>query len=117
MNCPSCNKPMVRRPSKFGKNFWWGCSGYPQCRVTAAEHPDGTLMSTPATQEIKDLRMKAHRVAEQLWGEWESPKCKKAEMYDWLKYNTKSGHIGKMDKEELLSTIFKLEQEVEWSKV
>ena len=29
--CPSCNKPMVVRRSRFGKLFY-GCSAYPKCR-------------------------------------------------------------------------------------
>lgn len=118
MKCPNCSKQMVRRLSKFGKgSYWWGCSGYPECKWTAAEHPDGTMMSTPAGPELKELRTQAHRWAEQLWGNWDSPKCKKNEMYDWLKANTKSGHIGMMDKEEVLSTIEKLKTFIQWKDV
>lgn len=118
MICPNCSKTMVRRVSKFGKGkFWWGCSGYPECRVTCAEHPDGTQMSTPAGPEVKELRKQAHRWAEQIWGEWESPRCKKAEQYDWLKTNTKSGHIGMMEKDELISTIDKLKETLKWKDV
>lgn len=29
--CPECGRDMVRRKSRDGK-FFWGCSGYPQCR-------------------------------------------------------------------------------------
>ena len=115
MNCPECNAPMVRRKSKFRNKFWWGCSNYPQCKVTSAEHPDGSLLSTPASQEIKDLRNNAHRIAAIIWGKWDSPKCKKREMYDWLKNNTKSGHIGHMDKDELILTITRLEEMVQKS--
>ena len=117
MTCPDCNKPMVRRKSKFGNNFWWGCSNYPQCKVTCAEHPYGTALSTPAGEEIKELRKKAHRVSEEIWGKWDSPRCKKGEMYDWLKRNTKKGHFGHMDKEELISTIEKLEVTAKYAKV
>ena len=105
MICPNCNVQMVRRKSKFGASYWWGCPNYPNCRVTSSEHPDGSMMSTPATEEVKQLRIQAHRIAEQIWGEWDSPRCKRNEMYDWLKYNTKSGHIGMMDKPELLKLI------------
>lgn len=30
--CPSCGKPMMRRKSSNG--FFWGCSGYPNCKQT-----------------------------------------------------------------------------------
>ena len=33
--CPSCGKAMVRRKSKNG--YFWGCSGYPECRCTARD--------------------------------------------------------------------------------
>lgn len=29
--CPNCNKKLIRRKNKNG-NFWWGCSGYPDCK-------------------------------------------------------------------------------------
>ncbi|EIM63188.1 DNA topoisomerase III [Desulfobacter postgatei] len=37
--CQACGKPLVKRESKKkgkgGKtNFWWGCSGFPECRQT-----------------------------------------------------------------------------------
>lgn len=117
MICPSCEIKMVRRKSKFGGGYWWGCPNYPECRVTSAEHPDGSMMSTPANQEIKDLRKEAHRLAAEIWGDWESPKCRKSEMYDWLKYNTKSGHFGMMEKEELVRTIEKLKTTIQWKAV
>jgi len=31
--CPDCNKPMARRKGK--KGYWWGCTGYPDCKTTA----------------------------------------------------------------------------------
>ena len=33
--CPSCGKAMVRRKGKTG--YFWGCSGYPECRCTARD--------------------------------------------------------------------------------
>ena len=30
--CPNCGKPMRRRKGKTG--FFWGCSGYPECKTT-----------------------------------------------------------------------------------
>lgn len=40
--CPSCGKPMIlrtaRKGSSSGRQFW-GCSGYPDCRVTKAPSP------------------------------------------------------------------------------
>jgi restriction system protein len=32
--CPACGQPMVRRSSKSGGQFFWGCSAYPECRGT-----------------------------------------------------------------------------------
>ena len=33
--CPSCGKAMVRRKGKNG--YFWGCSGYPECKCTARD--------------------------------------------------------------------------------
>lgn len=30
--CPNCGKPLIRRKNKNG-NFFWGCSGYPDCKT------------------------------------------------------------------------------------
>jgi ssDNA-binding Zn-finger/Zn-ribbon topoisomerase 1 len=110
MICPVCNVEMIRKASKFRNGFWWGCSNYPRCKITMAEHPDGTAMSTPADQETKELRIKAHELCAKWFGEWESKKCDKKGMYEFLKHNTKSGHIGKMDKAELVGLIDKLQK-------
>jgi DNA topoisomerase-3 len=37
--CRACGKPLVKRESKKKgkggkKNYWWGCSGFPECRQT-----------------------------------------------------------------------------------
>ena len=35
VKCPSCGKVMMRRKGK--KGFFWGCSGYPQCKQTFSD--------------------------------------------------------------------------------
>ena len=35
--CRSCGKGLSRRPGKRKNTFWWGCSGYPDCKQT---YPD-----------------------------------------------------------------------------
>lgn len=34
--CPKCKKPMRQRTG--GKGLFWGCSGYPECKVTATDN-------------------------------------------------------------------------------
>jgi ssDNA-binding Zn-finger/Zn-ribbon topoisomerase 1 len=29
--CNVCGAEMIKRKSKFGNGFWWGCSNYPRC--------------------------------------------------------------------------------------
>ena len=109
MKCPNCKIEMVKRPSKFNKGYWWGCPNFPVCRITSAEHPDGRILSTPADSDLKALRQKAHILAEKIWGEWyKMEKSAKESMYFWLENNTVSGHIGLMNKDEVLDTIKKL---------
>lgn len=36
--CEKCGKGMVRRQSKKAKGtYWWGCSGFPQCKNTSSD--------------------------------------------------------------------------------
>lgn len=32
--CPTCGKPLRRHTGKEPGTFWWGCTGYPDCRTT-----------------------------------------------------------------------------------
>ncbi|PHN85076.1 DNA topoisomerase III [Vibrio splendidus] len=32
-SCPECNKGLIRRAGKREGSFWWGCSGFPACKV------------------------------------------------------------------------------------
>ena len=34
--CPNCGKIMIRRKGK--KGYFWGCSGYPECKTTATDN-------------------------------------------------------------------------------
>jgi len=29
--CNLCGAEMIKRKSKFGDNYWYGCSNYPRC--------------------------------------------------------------------------------------
>lgn len=49
--CRECNSTLVRRKNiKKGKGFWWGCSGYPECKQTYPDKrgkPDLKTVKTP----------------------------------------------------------------------
>lgn len=34
-SCPQCEKGLSRRPGKKKGSFWWGCSGFPNCKYRA----------------------------------------------------------------------------------
>ncbi len=50
VTCPSCGKAMVRRKSKTG--YFWGCSGYPECKSTARDI-NGKADFTKSAQKAK----------------------------------------------------------------
>ena len=31
--CKQCGKPLARKPAKKEGSFWWGCTGFPTCKV------------------------------------------------------------------------------------
>ena len=39
--CEKCGKGLIRRQSKKGKKYWWGCSGFPECKQTYFESSVG----------------------------------------------------------------------------
>lgn len=41
--CPDCSKPLVRR--KGAKGFWWGCSGYPECKTHFPDNKGKPLLA------------------------------------------------------------------------
>lgn len=104
MECPTCKIGMIRKKSKFADTFWWGCPNFPKCTVTASEHPNGAIMSYPADKETKALRTKAHEMCDIVF------EGDKQAMYNFLKENTKSQHIGHMYRDELERLIEQLDE-------
>ena len=112
MNCPNCNIPMIRRESKYGNKYWWGCPNFPTCDITASQDKNGRWIDYPAGEEIKNLRREAHRLMEDVFGAWEDKRGARASMYGWLKLRVKSGHIGHATKKELEKVIKLLKKKI-----
>ena len=36
--CTTCSRPMARRRSKQQKSFFWGCTGYPECKLILPDY-------------------------------------------------------------------------------
>lgn len=112
--CPGCGSEMVlKRTNKFTTKDgqprkFYGCSKWPECRETHGAHPDGTPLGTPGDQETRDLRRQLHALMDEIWP-WDDKRRKK-QGYTWLRFNSKSGHVGEMQKEELLETIAKVKE-------
>lgn len=84
---------------------FYGCANYPDCKATHGAHPDGRPLGIPANQETKAMRIKIHKICEQIWGDWTKiSKRQKNAMYLWLKANAPKEHIAEMNMEELLAT-------------
>lgn len=106
MECPVCGFRMLKHKSNFNKGYWWACTRYPKCTCTIQEDMLGRSITNTADKETRQLRRKAHQVAESIWGSWE--KGDKNSMYHWLQDNSKTGHIRDMEKDELITVINKL---------
>lgn len=53
--CPNCGKPMKRR--KGANGYFWGCTGYPQCKTTFPDKkgkPDMTQKKSAATAKTAE---------------------------------------------------------------
>lgn len=115
MICPEHQKRMVRKRNHYSSGFTWRCS-VEGCSWSASEHPSGSLSGTLADGPTKELRIKAHRTCEKIWGKYEDREARKA-MYDWLRGNTIEGHIGLMDRRSLNELIEKLERMINENQV
>ena len=47
VKCPNCGKIMVRRKGKTG--YFWGCSGFPECKTTAKDDKGKAIFATNKT--------------------------------------------------------------------
>jgi len=45
LTCPECGRRMRLRNSRYGE--FYGCSGYPKCRITHGAYPDGRPLGVP----------------------------------------------------------------------
>jgi len=54
--CPSCGKPLRRR--KSGNGFFWGCSGYPECKTTLPDNR-GKPAKRKTSEKVAQKKSKA----------------------------------------------------------
>ena len=79
--CPKCNKEMVVRNTKKGKNIgkkFWGCSDFPTCRgVIDITLPDTSSPLCPKCGEnmVKRTSKKGKNIGKEFWGCSKFPKC------------------------------------------
>ncbi|MCP5081150.1 MAG: DNA topoisomerase III, partial [Alphaproteobacteria bacterium] len=59
--CPACGKPLRRRKTKASGKWFWGCSGYPDCKATLPDntgrpgkHPKNHTARTPGSAPVKN---------------------------------------------------------------
>jgi len=59
--CPECGKPMHRRKAKSSKSWFWGCSGYPDCKSTLPDNKGrpGKRLKNQAAQTSRSSQTKA----------------------------------------------------------
>jgi len=66
MKCPECGAEMFLRETKKFKTKdgrprkFYGCERFPECKGTHGAHPNGEPLGTPANQETKEWRHRAH---------------------------------------------------------
>ena len=104
-----CGGKMKLREASFG--IFYGCASFPNCYASVSAHQStGEPMGTPADEETKAARMRAHLHFDKLWDRKKAqfnPLWKKAEefklmrrgeAYEWLRKKMKltkeEAHIG-----------------------
>lgn len=105
MICPKCGAHMKLREGLYGKFF--GCQNYPRCRTSHGAHQKtGRPFGTPADDETRAARKRAHQKFDRLW---KSGKMKRWEAYKYMagimKMTKDEAHIGKFNLEQCESLI------------
>lgn len=103
ITCPYCGAPAILRKGSYvhgehsKEEFLYVCSHYPKCNSYVGVHtgtkiPKGTL----ANPELRNKRIKTHKVFDLLWKE---KLMTKKEAYRWMEYTMclpkNTGHIAK----------------------
>lgn len=70
--CPDCGKPLRRRKGKNG--FFWGCSGYPDCKTTRPDSRGKPGKAKPRTASRSTSRTKIGKAPEKTGSS--CPQCK-----------------------------------------
>jgi len=107
MNCPYCNKKAewVSNEKIYGRRYGKSymcyyckdCNAYVGCHNNTKQ-PLGTM----ANKELRDLRIKAHSLFDQIWKEG---KMKRKEAYKFLEKNTGIKHISWTSEEQCKKVI------------
>lgn len=102
----TCGAKMVLRVAKKasgplqGKSFY-GCSRYPNCKVTHGAHPDGAPLGIPGDDATKAARIQAHAAFDSLWKSGADAVMRRGGAYGWLEevlgLKPGEGHIGRFD--------------------
>lgn len=82
MICPECGSRVILKHSPKYNRYFYGCTNWPECNVTVGCHLGTTApLGTPASQETRSWRIKAHNVFDNLWN---SGLMKRGEAYLWM---------------------------------
>ena len=116
--CPECGSPMILKPSKFKRGYYYGCSRHPVCHGSHGAHPNGSPLGVPANAETKRWRIKAHEVFNRLYAFYPPGKMRRkarSQAYRFLQeimdLSKDEAHIGRFNIEqcqrliELLSNV------------
>lgn len=93
-SCPVCGKEMIRRKSKKGKGYWWGCSGYKTGCLNVMDDLNGKPIAKTESETSKidcptckksKLVKRQGKKGNAFWGCLGYPTCKAI-------YSDKNGH-------------------------
>ncbi len=63
--CPLCGRRLRLKSSRWG--LYYGCDGFPHCKVTHGAHANGEPLGIPADHATRKLRCRVHDEFDTLW--------------------------------------------------
>lgn len=121
MRCPYCGSAMTLRPASdvYGNTqtdgWLYVCNSYPRCDAYVGTHPGTkTPLGMPADGHLRNLRIRAHKVFDQIW---RNGVMSRNQAYRWMAdlfcIPLRDAHIGSFSEYRCTALIRKCEEVLE----
>lgn len=100
LDCPECGAPM-QIVKLYDRRPFYSCIEWPDCDGAHGAHPNGDPLGIPAKRAVKDARIAAHDLFDQIWM---TKIMTRARAYAWMRkalgLSKEEAHISRFMEDE-----------------